>query len=151
MDKDNVILTIESANWESGDKRPDPVRLTTEGRMERLDDAWQLLYRESADSGMEGTLTRICVFDDGSVSLMRGGVAEMQLVFQEGQQHLTQMTTPFGVLHVGLLTHTVQTALTCQGGTVALSYTIDFGNRQLVHTAIHIAVRARGAPTGDVG
>ncbi len=145
MDKDNVILTIESTNWESDDSRPQPVRLTTEGRMERLEGAWQLLYHESADSGMEGTLTHIRICDQGTVTLTRGGTTETQMVFQEGQQHLTQMATPYGILHVGLFTHKVDAVMTARGGTLELRYTIDFGNRQLVNTAIEIAVRPRSA------
>ncbi|MBP7402140.1 MAG: DUF1934 domain-containing protein [Clostridia bacterium] len=144
MDEDNAILTIESAQWEGND-RPEAVRLTTEGRMVRLEDAWVFLYRESPESGMTRTTTTIRVADDGSVSLVRQGDAVMRMHFSEGQQHLTSMTTPYGIINVGLSTHRVASRITEEGGEIDLSYTIDFGNQHNMNTRIHVDVRRTGS------
>jgi len=144
MDEDNAILTIESAQWEGND-RPEAVRLTTEGRMVRLEDAWVFLYRESPESGMTRTTTTIRVADDGSVSLVRQGDAVMRMHFSEGQQPLTSMTTPYGIINVGLSTHRVASRITEEGGEIDLSYTIDFGNQHNMNTRIHVDVRRTGS------
>ena len=140
MEEDNAILTIESAQWEGND-RPEAVRLTTEGKMARLGNAWVLMYKESPESGMAHTTTTIRVEDDGSISLLRQGDAAMQMHFSEGQQHLTSMTTPYGIINVGLATHKVTSRLTAAGGEIDLSYTIDFGNQHNMNTRIHVDVR----------
>lgn len=145
MDEDNAILTIESAQWEATDEQPEAVRLTTEGRMVRIGDAWILMYLERAESGMGGTSTTLRVADDGTVALVRQGETAMQMQFSQGRQHMTSMTTPFGVINVGLSTHKVSSTLSDRGGKLDLSYTIDFGNQHHVNTRIHIDVRAREA------
>ncbi|HEY5466285.1 MAG TPA: DUF1934 domain-containing protein [Clostridia bacterium] len=144
MDEDNAILTIESAQWEGTD-HPEAVRLTTEGRMVRLDDAWLFFYQENPETGMTQTTTTIQVSDDGSVSLMRQGDTAMRMHFNEGQQHLTSMTTPYGIINVGLSTHRVSSNITNAGGEIDLSYTIDFGNQHNLNTRIHVDVRRVGS------
>ena len=88
----NVLLTISGRQW-SGDEKPQVMKLTTEGRLSRHEDAWHIAYDENPASGMEGTRTTLQVFDDGTVALARTGTHAMRLMFQTGNRHITRKNT----------------------------------------------------------
>ena len=56
MNKTNAWLTIEGHQW-SGEEPADIMKLSTEGVIVRQPDAWQIIYDESAATGLEGTQT----------------------------------------------------------------------------------------------
>ncbi len=138
----NAWLTIEGQQW-SGDEKADVLRLSTEGSVFREQEAWHIVYQESAATGLEGTETTVEVADSGAISLIRAGTHAMRLTFVEGLRHISRMETPFGKLDVGIYTSAARADLNESGGRVHLGYTIDFNNREPMNTSLDIIIRCR--------
>jgi uncharacterized beta-barrel protein YwiB (DUF1934 family) len=140
MNKTNAWLTIEGHQW-SGEEPADIMKLSTEGSIIRQPDSWQIVYLESAATGLEGTETTVQVDDNGAISLLRTGTHNMRLTFVEGIRHISRMETPYGNLDIGIYTSSARADLSEAGGTIHLGYTIDFNNREPMNTSLDIIVR----------
>ena len=146
MNKTNAWLTIEGHQW-SGDEPADIMKLSTEGVIVRQPDAWQIIYDESAATGLEGTQTTVQVDDSGAISLLRTGTHAMRLTFVEGTRHISRMETPYGNLDIGIYTSAARAELSESGGKIHLGYTIDFNNREPMNTSLDIMIRLAGGET----
>ena len=140
MNKTNAWLTIEGHQW-SGEEPADIMKLSTEGVIVRQPDAWQIIYDESAATGLEGTQTTVQVDDSGAISLLRTGTHAMRLTFVEGTRHISRMETPYGNLDIGIYTSAARAELSESGGKIHLGYTIDFNNREPMNTSLDIMIR----------
>ena len=122
MQKD-VVISVKGMQKYDGTES-DTVELLTEGRLEREQDIYVLTYEETEITGMEGTQTVITVEGD-TVTLVRSGQFNSQMVFQEGRRHLSMYNTPYGAMTIGVNTRSLYTDLTDQGGEIQVDYAIE--------------------------
>ena len=117
-----VLLSIRGEQYFDGID-PDATELMTEGDMEVTGDGFRLSYRESALTGMEGTVTTFAV-EGPRVILTRAGAVNSQMVFEEGRQHTSLYETPFGELSVDIQTSLLRHTLSERGGLMEIKYSI---------------------------
>lgn len=121
---DNVIISIKGKQLyaESG---PDEMELVTAGVLRREGEGrYTISYQESELTGLEGTTTVVQV-DGGRVTLLREGNINSQMVFEEGERHLSMYETPYGSLSVGILTRRMRSTLGEAGGDLEIDYAIE--------------------------
>lgn len=121
---DNVIISIKGKQLyaESG---PGEMELVTAGTLCREgEDRYTISYQETELTGLEGTTTVVQV-DGGRVTLLREGSINSQMVFEEGQRHLSMYETPYGSLSVGIHTHRMRSTLGEGGGDLEIDYAIE--------------------------
>ncbi len=121
---DNVIISIKGKQLyaEGG---PDEMELVTAGVLRREgQDRYTISYQESELTGLEGTTTVVQV-DGGRVTLLREGNINSQMVFEEGERHLSMYETPYGSLSVGILTRRMRSTLGETGGDLEIDYAIE--------------------------
>lgn len=121
---DNVIISIKGTQLyaESG---PDEMELVTAGELRRDgQDRYTISYQETELTGLEGTTTEVQV-DGGRVTLLRKGTINSQMVFEEGQRHLSMYETPYGSLSVGIHTRRMRSTLGEAGGELEIDYAIE--------------------------
>lgn len=121
---DNVIISIKGTQF-SAEGGPDEMELVTAGVLSREgEDRYTISYEESELTGLEGTITVVRV-DGPRVTLMREGSINSQMVFEEGQRHLSMYETPYGSLSVGILTRRMRSTLGESGGDLEIDYSIE--------------------------
>lgn len=121
----NVIISINSRTGEDGS---DQMELVTEGHLDcRGKDRFTIRYEETELTGLEGTTTMLHV-DGGRVTLLREGTVNSQMVFEEGQRHLSMYETPYGALSVGINTRRMKNTLGEGGGDLEIDYAIEIDN-----------------------
>ena len=81
--KQKVLLNVQGRQT-YGDQEPDIIQLTTEGTMEYRDGAWEISYKESDLTGLEGVTTVFRV-EPQKIVLTRSGKLNSQMVFQLGK------------------------------------------------------------------
>ena len=107
------------------DSGEETIELVTEGRLDEDGQAgYTLSYQESELTGLEGTTTVVQV-DGGRVTLLREGNINSQMVFEEGERHLSMYETPYGSLSVGILTRRMRSTLGETGGDLEIDYAIE--------------------------
>ena len=103
---------------------PDVIELVTEGTLENLYDGWKLCYEESELTGLAGVRTTFQI-QDKTVTLIRTGKLNSQMVFEEGVPHDSLYEMEFGALMLTVCAIRVETNLTQAGGTIDLKYSIE--------------------------
>ena len=139
--KTPVILSIQGRQTYEG-QEPELIELVTEGTLEYRDGAWEIIYEESALTGLEGVTTTFRV-EPEKVSLDRHGQLSSRMVFQLGVSHESLYQVPFGALLVTVQATRVVFDLVPDGGFLDLVYNIAIENAQAGVIDYHLDIRAK--------
>ena len=141
-----VLLSIRGQQIFEGVQEPEVTELMTEGTL-HMDDNHNvtLVYQESELTGLEGTQTTIQVMPE-SVTILREGEVNSQMVFQEGRKHLSLYNTPFGALTMGVSTRKMHVDLDETGGSIEIDYSIEIDHAVAGQNLFQIYVRTRNIP-----
>ena len=121
---------------------PDIIELVTEGTLENLDDGWKLCYEESELTGLAGVCTTFQI-QDKTVTLIRTGKLNSQMVFEEGVPHDTLYEMEFGALMLTVCAIRVETNLTQAGGTIDLKYSIEVEHNAAGMIDYHLDIKTK--------
>lgn len=132
-----VMITVRGTQHVDGES--DTVELTTEAMMREDADGFTLCYRETAATGMEGTLTLLRIQPE-KVTMERRGNAAGLLVLELKKRHVCSYATPVGSLMLGVFTDHMEQQLTLGGGKLLVSYTLDVGGRMMSRQDLDITV-----------
>lgn len=116
--------------------------MMVEGRLVTGASRVEVVYDESAASGMGGSVTTIG-FDrshPGLISMMRTGTIYSAFVFEEGKRHVSVYDTPFSSFDICVRTLRVQNEL-LQKGRLGLEYLIEIHGAQAERCRMEITVR----------
>lgn len=106
------------------DQEPEVVELVTEGTMENKETGWEICYKESDLTGMDGVSTSFLVASE-KITLTRTGALTSQMVFRVGVPHESLYNMGFGALLITVNATKIQFSLSESGGSVDLSYGIS--------------------------
>ncbi len=137
--KQDVIISIQGKQvYEDADS--DTIELVTQGDLSWNDDGYTLCYHETPMTGLEGTLTSFQKEGD-SITLMRQGTVNTQMVFQKGRRHMSVYNTPYGNMSVGVNTSRLASSLTREGGQIHIEYAIEIDHALTGNNSFHIDVK----------
>lgn len=137
----NVIISIKGLQSFQG-SGDDSIELVTEGRLvDHGEEGLILSYQESELTGMEGTETVLHMDPDGTITLLRTGQFNSQMIFQQGERHLSLYQTPYGDLAVSILADRVRNTLNMDGGELEISYAIEIDNTLAGRNLFKVSVR----------
>ena len=110
-----VIISIRGVqSLEPGEE--DVMELVTQGVLRQEEgEGFSLSYLESELTGLEGTTTTFRIAPD-RITLRREGTLNSEMIFQEGQKHVSLYETPYGGLMLGVNTHRAKADLGTAGG-----------------------------------
>ena len=106
------------------DQEPEVVELVTDGTLENKGNRWEICYKESDLTGMEGVSTSFLV-ESEKITLTRTGNLTSQMVFKVGIPHESLINMGFGVLMITVNATKIRHELSAEGGWVDLSYGIS--------------------------
>lgn len=140
-----VLLSIRGQQTFEGVAEPEVTELMTEGTMTTGEGRVTLTYQESELTGLEGTQTTIQV-EPGSVTILREGEVNSQMVFQQGRKHLSMYNTPYGALAMGVSTRRMKVDLDDTGGSIEIDYAIEIDHAVAGQNVFQIYVKTRNIP-----
>lgn len=138
---ENVIISIKSSQLSDGQK-PDTIELVTAGTLRKEDDGYTIAYQESELTGLEGTTTRLRI-EGPRVTLVREGSVNSQMIFEEGEKHLSMYETPYGALAVGIDTRRVTSDIGESGGDLRINYAIEIDNLLVGRTLFRLNIKKK--------
>ncbi len=136
--ENNVRLSIRGVQTYL-DQEPDVIELTTEGRLEKLDNGWNICYEESDLTGMEGVTTCFRIEPEG-ITLTRTGKLNSQMIFRQGIAHDSLYEMQFGTLRITVCATKISHEMTRSGGVVDLSYSIEIEQTSSGRVDYHLEV-----------
>lgn len=142
----NVIISIQGLqSYEGSDD--DRIELVTEGQLADHGEGGLILsYQESELTGMEGTETLLHMDPDGTVTLLRTGQFNSQMIFQQGRRHLSLYQTPYGDMAIGVLADRVRNTMSMNGGELEIAYAIEIDNAVAGRSLFKVQVREDTRP-----
>ena len=142
----SVILSIRGQQTFDNNSEPEVIELVTEGTLNAHEGgSYTVCYQESELTGLEGTQTTIQV-DGNSVSILREGQVNSQMVFEEGRRHLTMYNTPYGAMSIGVNTRKMKVDLDETGGCIEIEYALEVDHAVAGENLFSIYVRTRSIP-----
>ena len=131
--KTPVMLSLRSTQ-RYAEQEAETLELTTEGTMEFRDGGWDISYRESALTGLEGVTTTFRVEPEKLRS---------EMVFRQGDSHDSLYEMPFGALLMTVETSLLFYDIVPDGGTIDLCYRVIIENAQAGDVEYHLDIRAK--------
>ena len=137
MEKDVIISIKGTQKYDGGE--PGAVELVTAGRLAQDEAGYTLSYQESELTGLEGTTTTFRVAPD-RITLRREGTLNSEMIFQEGQKHVSLYETPYGGLMLGVNTHRAKADLGTAGGRLSIRYALEVDSQPIGENSFEIQV-----------
>ena len=124
------------------DQEPEVVELVTEGIMEKKETGWEICYKESDLTGMDGVSTSFLV-ESEKITLTRTGALTSQMVFRVGIPHESLYNMGFGALLITVNATKIQFSLSESGGSVDLSYGISIEQSAAGNIDYHLEINRK--------
>lgn len=100
-----------------------------------------ILYQEKSE---DGTLTKNRIkFKEGFLELTKKGSVNTSMIFEPGREHMTDYTTPFGLLRLGIRTDTVEARPKKGSLEITAAYTLSAGGKDISHCFISIKIQKK--------
>ena len=129
MEKDHYLISILGEQRIDGET--DKIEVLTAGNFMKKRDHFYIGYKEYDDDNPETSYDNLIKVEPDMVTISRKGPMRSQLMLQKGVRHQCIYQTVAGDLNIGVFTKTLKNNLTERGGSLEVSYTLDF-NTDLV-------------------
>lgn len=137
--KKNVVISLMGVQRYE-EMPPDVIELVTQGQLHEEDGALVLSYEESELTGLEGTRTTLRI-EGERVVMLREGEMNTQMIFEEGQRHLSLYETPYGTMSIGVRTWSLYVQMDSSGGELEMDYAVEVEYSTAGRNTFRIQVR----------
>jgi len=136
-----VLLSLRGKQTYAN-QEPDLIELVTEGTLEEKDEAWEIVYEETALTGLEGVKTIFRV-EPKKIYLTRTGKLRSHMLFQEGTTHDSLYQMEFGAMMISVSATKVEWSLSREGGVIDLVYGIELEHSDVGVIEYHLDITAK--------
>lgn len=120
----------------------DTIEFVTDGIYCRTEDGYQIFYRESELTGLEGTCTTVDIGPD-TVSVERKGMLNAKMVFREGEKDRFLYDTRFGAATMGVETRRIEARFDDLGGELSIDYVVNMEHTVASRNTLKMSVKLR--------
>ena len=128
-EKNPYRITIVGEQRVDGDNNK--IEVITDGKFLVKNDHFYIGYREYDEDSPHRFFNNLIKVENHMVTISRKGPQRSRLMLERDRRHQCIYGTPAGPLSIGVFTKTLKSTLGEQGGTLEVSYTLDF-NTDLV-------------------
>lgn len=134
-----IFLDIVGKQWQLDDEAV-VTRYSTEGLLYDKGDETVLVYKQSVMNGFRNTFSTLTIRKD-EVVLVWNGDHHVKMTFANGRRHVSNLTTPDGIISLGIFTTAVDVSHLLHGGEVHIQYAMDGPDAPALNTQLNIAYR----------
>lgn len=138
-----VIISVKGTQLDM-ENEMNKLELVTEGKYYKKNNNYYVTYAETEVTGMEGTTTTLKI-SDNTVTLMRFGIVNSQMVFEKGQKHVSYYDTAYGAFTVGVIANEVNVKADDSSAEINIGYQVEVDNNRTGLNNFSITVRESGA------
>ncbi len=138
----NYLISIVGTQEVDGER--DTVEVMTQGDLITKNGTTYISYREyNNDDPNIYSHNLIKIESDEKVTIIRKGETESRLILEKGKRHQCFYKTVAGSLLIGIFTDRVNIDLSEKGGSLALSYSIDFNSDLVSNNEFKITLKVK--------
>jgi uncharacterized beta-barrel protein YwiB (DUF1934 family) len=115
--------------------------LTTSGKLSKLGSGgYRVRYDETSVEGVTFT-NELVANGNNTAEIQRAGDFTTAFTLDTEKKHLCMVSTAFGDIHLGVMTHTIKNDLSQNGGELYLKYSLDANNNLISENEVRLSVR----------
>lgn len=138
--KQDILLELKSLIDSNGEQQE--IEITTRGKLMKKESAVFLSYKETEQSGYDGSTVLIRAEGEDRVSITRSGDAASQLLIERGKRNLCSYATPYGAIMMGVTCSNIKNRLDSRGlGELSFSYELDVNTGLISKNQLFIKIR----------
>lgn len=141
MTKD-VILNITGMQF-TETSNDEPIELVTRGNYYKKNNKHYVIYDEMIE-GVSGVTKNTIKFDDSMFHLTKTGAINTSMIFEENRRNITNYSTPFGSIVIGLDASNISVEELEEEIKVRVDYAIDANCEYLADCNISMKIQATG-------
>lgn len=127
------------------DGETDSVEVLTEGNFMKKNDRFFIGYKEYDEENPNEHYDNLIKVEPHMVTIIRRGPTGSRLMLEKGRRHQCLYQTMAGDLMIGVFTRTLQNRLHEHGGTLEVSYTLDFNTDLVSENRFFITVEEKNS------
>ncbi len=140
MTKD-VLISVSGLQF-GPDTDGEKVEVITKGNYYKKNNKHYLLYDEVME-GMEGVTKNTVKFDDKAFSIMKSGVTNVNMLFEENKRNITNYITPFGSIMIGIDARHIEVTETDEQIHIRIDYALDVNYEHLANCEIRMDISSK--------
>ncbi len=144
MTKD-VLVSVSGLQFGT-DVDNDKIEVITSGNYYKKNHKHYVLYDEVME-GMEGVTKNIIKFDEGVFNLIKSGVTNVNMIFEENKRNITNYITPYGNILIGIDASRIDVQESKEKIQVSIDYALDVNYEHLADCKIHMDITAKDNET----
>ena len=141
MDKERYLISILGEQTLDGET--DKIEVLTSGNFMKRKDHFYIGYKEYDEDDPETCYDNLIKVEGDVVTINRKGPTRSQLMLEKGKRHQCIYRTVAGDLNIGVFTRTLNNDLHERGGSLEVSYTLDFNTALVSENRFYITVEEK--------
>ncbi len=141
MTKD-VLLAIKGLHFNMADDEVN-VETVTSAEYYKKDDRHYVIYEESSE-GFEQTTKNVIKIQDHSLDLTKRGLINVHMVFEENRKNMTNYTTPFGDILIGIDAKRIKLTEEEENIKVDVDYVLEVNYEYMADCRISMNISPKG-------
>lgn len=147
MTKD-VLLAIKGLQFDGSDE-DNEIETVTAAEYYKKNNIHYLIYEEASE-GFEETTRNIIKFRENSLDLTKRGLVNVHMVFEENKKNMTNYSTPFGDILIGIDARKIKMHEEEEGIHVDVDYALEINYEHMADCHISMNIQPKG-DSGIVG
>lgn len=139
--QDKYMISI--IGEQSLDGETDKIEVLTSGKFMRKRDHFYIGYKEYSEDNPAEYYDNLIKVEKNMVTINRKGQVRTQLMLEKGRRHQCIYQTIADDFTIGVFTRTLNNNLTDKGGTLEVSYTLDFDTNLMSENRFFIKVEEK--------
>lgn len=141
MTKD-VLLAIKGLQFDASDEETN-VETVTAAEYYKKNNSHYVIYEEACE-GFEGTTRNVIKFRENSLDLTKKGLVNVHMIFEENRKNMTNYSTPFGDILVGIDAKKIRMEEEGQLIRVNVDYALEINYEHLADCRISMNIQSKG-------
>ncbi len=130
------------------DGETDKIEVLTSGKFMRKRDHFYIGYKEYSEENPAEYYDNLIKVEPNMVTINRKGQIQTRLMLEKGRRHQCIYQTIAGDFSIGVFTKTLNNNLTDNGGSLEVSYTLDFDTNLVSENRFYIEVTEKQISEG---
>lgn len=135
-----VLLSIHGVQFENNPE--ESVEVITVGEYDYTEEMHRITYDEVADN-MEGVVKCTIQFNKSRVEIIKKGLANVHMIFEEKKKNVTYYNTPYGDLLVGLCANKIKIDQQENVIQVNIGYSLEINSQHISNCEISMSIKSK--------
>lgn len=137
-----VLLAIRGLQFDASEEDTN-IETVTAAEYYKKNNSHYVIYEEASE-GLEGTTKNIIKFRENSLDLMKKGLVNVHMIFEEDRKNMTNYSTPFGDIMIGINARKIRMKEEGKHIQVDVDYALEVNYEHLADCKISMNIQAKG-------